>query len=324
MIAMESRRRLDRPSPAVAVSTRVEPVLARAARQIGHAGRAGRAGAVVGRVVAVHASAVNVRIGEDLVTLARASVGGLPTGIGLDDAFAPRDAGIRPGDPVAVSGTIVRVGPLAIDLAGARHWSPLLPHRPIPVDLAERAAVLRSAVDPRGAGRAPLSAADRRRPTGPASSRGGIDDVLEMRIRRLRAAVRRGGGAAIAAAGHSLVGLGAGLTPSGDDVLVGLSAAWAAIGDAAGASLASDWSAWADGRTTDVALDYHRAAAGGAYAERLHDALAAVLAGPIDAIPAAAERAAAWGATSGRDTLRGVQIGLEGAAVATRPAAGAA
>ncbi|HEU0235973.1 MAG TPA: DUF2877 domain-containing protein [Candidatus Limnocylindrales bacterium] len=306
------------------MSTRVDPVLARAARRAGPAGQTGRAGAVVGCVIAVHASAVNMRIGEALVTLARASVGGLPTGIGLDDGFAPRDAGIRTGDPVDVSGTIVRVGPLAIDLAGARQWSPLLPHRPIPVDLAERAAVLRSAVEPRGAGRAPLSAADRRRPTGPASSRGGIDDVLEIRIRRLRAAVRRGGGVAIARAGRSLVGLGAGLTPSGDDVLVGLSAAWAAIGVGAGARLAGEWSTWADGRTTDVALDFHRAAAGGAYAERLHDVLAAILAGPVDAIPAAAERAAAWGATSGRDTLRGVLIGLEGAAAASRPMAGAA
>lgn len=311
MIAMESRRRLDRPSPAVAMSTRVELVVA-------------RAGAVVGRVVAVHASAVNVRIGEALVTLARSSVGGLPTGIGLDDAFAPRAAGIRPGDPVAVSESIIRVGPLAIDLTGARSWSPTLPHRPIPVDLAERATVLRSAVEPRGPGRAPLRAADRRRPTGPANSRGEIDDVLDARIRRLRAAVRRGDGAAITAAGRALVGLGVGLTPSGDDVLVGLSAAWAAIGDAEGGRLAGDWSAWADGRTTDVALDFHRAAVDGAYAERLHDALAAFLGGPIDAIPAAAERAAAWGATSGRDTLRGVQIGLEGAAVAARRLAGAA
>ena len=312
---MESRRRLDRPSPALAVSTRVLPVLERAAD---------RAGAAVGRVVAVHASAVNLRIGEALITIARASVGGLPTGIGLDEAFAPRAAGIRPGDPVAVSGTIVRVGPVAIDLAGVRPWSPRLPHRPIPVDLAERAAVLRSAVEPRGAGRAPLRAADRRGPTGPASTPREIDDVLESRVRRLRSAVRRGDGAAIAAAGRALVGLGVGLTPSGDDVLVGLSAAWAAIGDAAGARQAGDWSAWADGRTTDVALDFHRAAADGAYAERLHDTLAAILAGPIDAIPIAVARAAAWGATSGTDTMRGVLIGLEGAAAAVHPVAGAA
>ena len=312
---MESRRRLDRPSPAVAVSTRVRSVLEQADA---------REGAVVGRVVAVHASAVNVRIGDTLVTIARASVGGLPTGIGVDDGIAPRAAGVRPNDPVAVSGPIIRIGPLAIDLARARPWSPRLPHRPIPVDLAERAAVLRSAVEPRGAGRAPLRAADRRRPTGPASTPREIDDVLESRVRRLRSAVRRGDGAAIAAAGRSLVGLGIGLTPSGDDILVGLSSAWAAIGDAAGARRAGEWSAWADGRTTDVAVDFHRAAADGAYAERLHDVLAAVLAGPIDGIPAAAARAAAWGATSGTDTLRGVLIGLEGAVVAVRVVAGAA
>jgi len=304
---MEWPRPFGLPSPALSVSTRVEPTILRAA---------GRAGDVAGRVVAVHATAVNLRMGDALVTVARSSVGGLPTGIGVDDGFAPRAAGLLPGDPVTVTGSIVRIGSVSIDLARARPWSPHLPHRPIPVDLAERAAVLRSAVEPRGAGRAPLRAADHRRPTGPASSRGEIDDVLESRLRRLRSAVRYGDGAAIAA-GRALIGLGVGLTPSGDDVLVGLSATWAATGVAARTRLAAEWASWADGRTTDVALDFLRAAADGAYAERLHDALEAILAGPIDAIPAAAERAAAWGATSGTDTLRGVLIGLEGAALAT-------
>jgi hypothetical protein len=274
---------------------------------------------------------VNVRIGGAFMTIARASVGGLPAGIGVDDAFAPRTWGVSPGAAVSVAGSIVRLGDLSIDLHAARPWSPHLAPRPIPADLAERAAALRSAVEPRGAGRAPLCAADRRRLTGPAIPLALVDDLVAARIRAFGTATRRGDTAAIRAAGRALVGLGVGLTPSGDDVLVGYSAGRVAIGGQMGTGLptgratdlAADWSAWADGRTTDVAVAFHRAAAEGDFSERLHIVLAAILEGPIAAIPAAAERATAWGATSGRDTLIGVLVALEAAAgqrEAARPA----
>jgi hypothetical protein len=67
-----------------------------------------------------------------------------------------------------------------------------------------------------------------------------------------------------------------------------------------------------------VACAFHRAAAQGDYAERLHDLLGAVLGAPVAAIPTAADRAAAWGATSGLDTIDGVLLGLD--AVAARRA----
>ena len=316
---MEWPRRLGLPTLALTASTRVGPILARAAAATDP---------VAGHVVSVYAGAVNLRIGADLVTVARSSVGGLPCGIGLDDGFEPRAAGVRPGDPVTVIGRVVRLGPVSIDLAAARPWSPNLPHRPIPVDLAERAAVLRSAVEPRGAGRAPLCAADRRRPTGSASPTRLVDDLFAARLRAFRAAARHGAPAAVASAGRALVGLGVGLTPSGDDVLVGFSAGRAAIGAPAASALATDlavdWSAWADGRTTDVAVAFHRTAAQGDFAERLHDALAAILDGPVASIPDAATCAAAWGATSGRDTLRGVLVALESVVSAARPVVGAA
>jgi hypothetical protein len=60
-----------------------------------------------------------------------------------------------------------------------------------------------------------------------------------------------------------------------------------------------------------VAETFHRHAAAGAYSERLHDVLWAILTGPVPAIPAAVRAAAAWGATSGADTLAGILLALD-------------
>ena len=64
-------------------------------------------------------------------------------------------------------------------------------------------------------------------------------------------------------------------------------------------------------RTTALAATLLRHAATGEYAERLHTLLAALLGSDDEAIPAAIDRAIAWGATSGTDCLLGVLIGLD-------------
>jgi hypothetical protein len=111
----------------------------------------------------------------------------------------------------------------------------------------------------------------------------------------------------------ALIGLGIGLTPSGDDYLVGLMAGLEATDHAARPALAAAIAKHAPARTTAVgaaALDH---ATRGAYSERLHDVLVA-LAGDdrvnrVDDLARPIARAMAYGATSGGDTL----VGLFGA-----------
>ncbi len=66
-----------------------------------------------------------------------------------------------------------------------------------------------------------------------------------------------------------------------------------------------------EARTTDLAATLLRHAAAGEFAERLHILLAALIGSDDERVPAAIERAVAWGATSGTDCLLGVLIGLD-------------
>jgi hypothetical protein len=215
-----------------------------------------------------------------LVTMAGVRMGGLPNGVLVADPFDPPSLGIRAGDRVT------------INVRSARHWSPELRSTGRPPDLEFRAGIARRAVAAHGDGLHGIV---------PAA------DAFEA----LGRAFASGSEATIVRAGLSLVGLGAGLTPAGDDILVGLTAGLRALGDERARGFADAWARHAIGRTTVVAESFHRYAALGAYSERLHDVLRAILTGPVEAIPAAVESAAAWGATSGLDTLAGILLALD-------------
>jgi hypothetical protein len=114
---------------------------------------------------------------------------------------------------------------------------------------------------------------------------------------------------AFADAACSLIGLGEGLTPAGDDAIVG---ALAAIH-----RLARDWLAAQVGQrdrladaarrgTTDVARDFILEALDGRFAEPV---LALLTAASDDDAGTAARRLLAMGATSGADTLCGIRLG---------------
>jgi uncharacterized protein DUF2877 len=233
-----------------------------------------------GMVLSVHGSAVNVVIDGALVTVAGARKGGLPNGVLVADPFDPRSLGIRAG------------GRVTIDVRSARHWSPKLGSLGIPPDLEVRVGIARRAA---------------------AARNGGLHGIVPAAnaFEAFAEAFTSGSEAAIVRSGQSLVGLGAGLTPAGDDVLVGLTAALTVLGDGRARGFAGAWAGYAIGRTTLVAESFHRYAATGAYSERLHDVLRAILTGPVERIPAAVASAAAWGATSGTDTLAGILLGLD-------------
>lgn len=116
-----------------------------------------------------------------------------------------------------------------------------------------------------------------------------------------------------------LLGLGPGLTPSGDDFLGGLMLALTAIGrtdlrDALWANLAGEL----DDLTVPVSAMHLSAAADGMGAEVVHELINALATGNANAVEPALQTVLALGATSGADTVAGLVVGLEAAVAATR------
>jgi hypothetical protein len=141
----------------------------------------------------------------------------------------------------------------------------------------------------------------------------GLLGVARPMMAELVVALETGDPSLAAEVAARLIGLGPGLTPSGDDVLVGIEAALHALARPSAGFLASAMID-VEERTTALAATLLRHAAAGEFAERLHILLAALLGSDDETIPAAIHRAAAWGATSGSDCLLGVLIGLDIAA----------
>jgi hypothetical protein len=112
-----------------------------------------------------------------------------------------------------------------------------------------------------------------------------------------------------------LIGLGPGLTPSGDDYLGGLLIALSLIGR----TRLRDrlWQALEPllvRRTGDISRAHLAAAAGGLGNSALHAVLCAILAGRTDVISVAVASIAGVGHTSGWDALAGSIAGLRAAA----------
>jgi hypothetical protein len=290
-----------------------------------------RLAAGVDRSSAVHSvfrSAFNVSTGDGLLTIASTATGGLPNGIVADIATDFRTLGLRPGMAAraTAAGLRVEAAGLAIDVDRAAAWSPRFA-RPIDGngDAARvwrwRSHRVRSIAATVVSGRPTASAAGLGPILGTACADRdlGVVERAGPILARLETGLRRGDRAAAAAGARSLIGLGPGLTPSGDDALVGIeAAAWALEAPMAG-FLAPALSDVGD-RTTAVAGALLRHASAGEFSERLLDLLGALLGPDMAGIPAAIERAVAWGATSGSDCLVGVLLGLD-AATDTTPTA---
>ena len=274
-----------------------------------------------GELLSVHHRAINLWLGGRLIAL----VGGAaaPDGTGgaaIEDGRGPiscppfglviaggvdlASLGLRKGLPCSFGDGWLRIGDrLSVRVQGARQWSPrLYPLARLqgdPAAVAERARLARSVVAAQGPG---------------GLATGEWEAEARAPLERLACALVDGDLPTAEASGAELIGLGAGLTPSGDDLLVGMTAALTAVGDPSGHELAGSWARRAAGRTTPVAQAFHRYAAQAAYDELVHDLLGAVLLGTPAALQLAVRRTAAWGATSGRDLLAGMVTGLEAAA----------
>lgn len=259
------------------------------------------------RVHSVFRSALNIETAGGLLTLAPDAVGGLPNGILLDDTTPLPDlrrVGARPGALVSLEGGILAVSSasFAVDVRPARPWSPRLP------------AFDAGAWPSRSAG-AWQFIRDRAVP-------GGIESLptASAAVDALRAAIERQDRPAALASARRLIGLGPGLTPSGDDVLAGVEAGMHATGHPLAGFLA-DAVHDIDELTTAVSATLLRHAAAGEFAERISRVVGALLCGPELDLSTELDRALAWGATSGGDTLVGMFLGLDAATHPLRAAA---
>lgn len=282
------------------------------------------------RVHSVFRQALNLEAAGDLVAVAPQAAGGLPNGIAVMGHPDFRALHVADGAKVTAAWPVFELPEVGIrfDLSRAWSWSPVLAEGTIDqnepgvrrrTDLAAEIVVaratkvgfgqcvglLRPVINAAPAGAPPAPAARELTPDGESSVSNGV-----RAIEWLRGALARSDFGAAVPGIDALVGLGDGLTPSGDDVLVGLSAALRAVGHPLAGPIALHAAARA-GATTDVARAALEHAARGEYAERLHAVLEAIARGDDAAVRAQVERALAWGASSGADTMLGVLIGLE-------------
>jgi hypothetical protein len=275
--------------------------------------RIARAGVEPLRVQSIYRSVVNIATADGLLTVAWAEGGGLPNGILADLGPDWRAIGLRPGMVVVANDAQIRVpdAGLEIQLAGASRWSPRLPAS-VEADDGAAARWRRRTAATRSIARACASAGGFGSLLREDVAHGpdGYVDAARPMLSGLITALDIGDRRPAAEAATRLIGLGQGLTPSGDDVLVGIEAALHALARPTAGFLVLATSG-VEGRTTALAATLLHHAAGGEFAERLHVLLAALLGSDDEAIPAAIDRAVAWGATSGTDCLLGVLIGLD-------------
>jgi hypothetical protein len=300
------------PTPVTGARPQPNPVITLAATRL-TPDVGGRRPTHVGRIRSVHRAAIYVDrpAADGLLVVAIDYVGGVPGGILVGGVSDLRKTGIRPGMLVLRSpdGFAIPAVAVEIDLSRAVTWSPALPvvarFGPGP-ELARTAATARRlAVElaPAG-GLAPML-----------SGSAGPGDPWLARARALVGAQLEGlaTGDVATALGPTieLIGLGIGLTPSGDDYLIGLLAGLDATHDPMRHDLARVIATQAPIRTTAVGAAALGHATGGAFSERLHGVLVAVAGKHLDDLGVAIERAMAYGATSGSDTLVGLFAALD-------------
>jgi hypothetical protein len=274
-----------------------------------------------GRVHSVFAKACNLAWGDEWISLVLPEYGMVPGGIAV--ALTGEGGwGFRPGEAVrwdAARQCLFSTGSgTGIDFAGAPLWANrgrVASVAPAPVRHA-RLASLAGVV--RADGRGELARAfSGWPPTFPADR-----DPLQWcsyawePMQAMLHALTTGDADGVAEAVRPLVGLGEGLTPSGDDFLVGLLAALHYGGNglrsmqvACRLRLGAEAAKLGARATTPVSANYLRQAAGGSFSERLETVAVALLSEEGGDYAAAARLLIDTGHSSGTDSLVGLMLG---------------
>lgn len=175
-----------------------------------------------GRVHSAFDKAANISTtAGTLIALTARTAPDAPASIRIDAASLAAFR-LAPGDRVVQAGSLLRAGDhLLVDLASATPWQPRMTSEPLRADRVQRAERALAALQVAG---------------GAVRGEGLFAAAIAARVDSALAVIRTATGSrdavAIRAAASTLVGLGVGLTPTGDDVLTGL--AFAAFHLAAG------------------------------------------------------------------------------------------
>lgn len=283
-------------------------------------------------VHSIFKSVLNLETPNGLITISGPSVDPLPHGLCVSGELDFRSIGLQPGQLVILERHRIRIpgSSLEIDLRAAVGWSPRLPaigrsvaHARWRSRAAEMRCLAAAAVQARpgaGDGLGMLIDLDRGAWLDRGPLMGAVARIAAPRLACLAQAVRTGDRAGAGAAAVSLVGLGPGLTPSGDDALVGMAAAVTAMA-ASGSFDATFLGPVADAapaRTTTVSATFLRHASEGQFAAGVHQLMGVLIGADTSDAQAIIVRCVAYGATSGADLLAGALIGLDALADVVR------
>ena len=264
-------------------------------------------------VHSVFRSAVNLSLAKEsnLLTLVASSEADLPQGLRVDTPDGFSFEIIRVGDSAACRAGLLRLGSLTIDLRAARRWAcdlPSLQADPSNPAVASAWRIVWDALNARQIQwNAEIIAHDLFRSDSTLRAGAAVRGLLEATQRFDSTA---------ASSLDALIGLGSGLTPSGDDLLVGyLAGLWCAVsGKSERVQFASELGKEVirlSGQTTDISRAYLYHAARGQVSSRLADLAEAICSGEnSDRLLAVLESAMQVGHTSGMDAVTGLLIGL--------------
>jgi len=264
-------------------------------------------------------SALNLCRSDDdhLLTLLTADEADLPQGIRLDTPPDFSFERFQRGEAVSCRANRLCCATLTLDLGTASRWRCDLPSLRADLDQAPVAAAWRRAWE--GLNQHQMEAqtalrAEELWTEGPASS--DLARRAGAALRRLWAATRRFDVSAASSAARSLIGLGPGLTPSGDDLILGyLSGLWCAVpGEPQRLEFLSQFGASVISlarHTTPISRTYLFHAAHGQVSSHLeHLARAICRATPAARLLPLLEAAASVGHSSGMDAITGLLFGL--------------
>lgn len=280
-----------------------------------------------GRVLAVFERAFVLQTpGSDLVAVVLPQIGNGPLNV-VVDAQAADLTELEPGTPARIGKGTLAFGGMEISLSQAAIWEPcpnwkrlraehnamtdLLPwvqafalrHAPERSGLLALLPQRSRSFPPDLAMRSERSQLERQDYSGAPAASDAWPTLLQEAVVALQAGWA-GDAARWREAGARLVGLGEGLTPSGDDLLAGVML-WTWLAHPAPQDVCQILLEAAIGRTTMLSVAFLRAAARGECNAAWHRFLDALADGERDQLSCAVQEVLSFGHTSGVDTLTG-------------------
>jgi hypothetical protein len=274
-----------------------------------------------GIIHSVFRSALNLRLQNEecLLTLVAAGEADLPQGIRVDTPAGFTFEQFKVGELVSCDSEYLRLTSLTVDLRGAPHWKCNLPS--LKADMTNPSVcqawetVWEALNERQQAARADIIARELIFPNDDTSnevSRRAGDTMSE-----LLTAARRHDLTDVESPLSSLIGLGSGLTPSGDDLLVGfLAGLWCSVQESPERTrfvnaLAQEISRLSS-RTNDISRTYLIHASLGQVSSRLANLAESICtADPPQRLLAKFVSAAQTGHSSGMDAVTGLLFGLD-------------